>query len=85
MAIIRKRSKLDSKVFVLSILTYLLIFSGCTPRETTRSKFESRKIDSLIKLQDVNDKTVVVKFGYDAITAIKTTQGIVIVDAGIST
>ena len=85
MAIIRKRSKLDSKVVVLSILTYLLIFSGCNPVESARSKSESHKIDSLIQLQKVNDKTVLVRFGYDAITAIKTTKGIVIVDAGIST
>jgi len=53
--------------------------------ETAHSKFESHKIDLLIKLQNVNNRTVLVKFGYDAITAIKTTKGIVIVDSGIST
>lgn len=85
MTTIRNRSQLDNKVVIVSILTYLLIFSGCTPGETAQSKSESLRIDSLIKLQDVNDRTVLVRFGYDAITAIKTTKGIVIVDAGIST
>jgi len=85
MTAIRKRSQPDNKVLVFPILIYLLIFSGCNPGETAHSKFESHKIDSLIKLQNVNDRTVLVKFGYDAITAIKTTKGIVIVDAGIST
>lgn len=85
MTIIRKRQQLENKVVVFSILIYLLIISGCTPGETAPGKSESHKIDSLIKLQDINDRTVMVRFGYDAITAIKTTKGIVIVDAGIST
>lgn len=85
MNLLRKRSQLDNKVSLFPILICLLCFIGCNPRETASSKFESCKIDSLIKLQYVNDRTVIVKFGYDAITAIKTTKGIAVVDAGIST
>lgn len=85
MTTIRKRLQLDNKVVVFSIFICLFIFSGCTPGEPAQSKTESHKIDSLIKLKYVNDRTVLVRFGYDALTAIKTTRGIVIVDAGIST
>ena len=85
MTSLRQRSQLDKKVSLFLILIYFLCFLGCNPRETSYTKFESNKIDSLIKLQYVNDRTVIVKFGYDALTAIKTTEGIIVVDAGIST
>ncbi len=64
---------------------YLYSFSGCSSRQITLNNIESQKVDSLIKVQKVNDRTIIVNFGYDAITAIKTEQGIVLVDAGIST
>jgi glyoxylase-like metal-dependent hydrolase (beta-lactamase superfamily II) len=43
------------------------------------------KVDSLLRVQKINSHTLLVNFGYDAITAIETDQGIVIVDSGIST
>ena len=85
MTSLRQISILDKKVSLTLILIYFLCISGCNPRETSYTKFESDKIDSLIKLQYVNDRTVIVKFGYDALTAIKATEGIVVIDAGIST
>jgi glyoxylase-like metal-dependent hydrolase (beta-lactamase superfamily II) len=42
-------------------------------------------VDSLIQDQWVNEKTYLVSFGAEAITAILTEKGIVVVDAGIST
>ncbi len=60
-------------------------FSGCSSKQITLSNIDSQKVDSLIKVQKVNDRTIIVNFGYDAVTAIKTEQGIVLVDAGIST
>jgi len=63
---------------------YFYSFSGCSSKQITLSNIESQKVDSLIKVQKVNDRTIIVSFGYDAITAIKTEQGIVLVDAGIS-
>lgn len=42
-------------------------------------------IDSLIQVNRINEKTVLVSFGSDAITAINTEEGIVLIDAGIST
>jgi cyclase len=64
---------------------YLNSFSGCSSKQITLSNIDSQKVDSLIKVQKVNDRTIIVNFGYDAITAIKTDQGIILVDAGIST
>jgi glyoxylase-like metal-dependent hydrolase (beta-lactamase superfamily II) len=60
-------------------------FTGCSTNQINQNKIESQKIASLIKVRKVNDCTVLVNFGYDAVTAIKTTHGIVLVDAGIST
>jgi cyclase len=70
-------------VFLLCDL--LFSFSGCGSRRNTLSSLDSQKADSLLKVQKVNDRTVIVNFGYDAVTAIKTEQGIVLIDAGIST
>ncbi len=66
-------------------MIFSLVLSGCGSKDIYKNKTESQKIDSLIKVQEINDRTVLVKFGYDAITAIKTTKGIVLIDAGIST
>jgi len=73
------------RMSVLSVL--LLVFSvpGCNSQEINLSKADSQRVDSLISVLEINDRTILVKFGYDAVTAIKTSYGIVVVDAGIST
>ena len=78
---------MDKKISVLIIYILICIhsFSGCSSNQINLNKIESQKVDSLIKVQKVNDHTVMVSFGYDAVTGIKTTHGIVLVDAGIST
>jgi len=78
---------MDKKISILIIYILICIhsFSGCSSNQINQNKIESQKVDSLIKVQKVNDHTVMVNFGYDAVTAIKTTHGIVLVDAGIST
>src|SRR5512139_2361535 len=60
-------------------------FSGCSSKQNTFNNIDSTKVDSLLRVQKINNRTLLVNFGYDAITAIETDQGIVIVDAGIST
>lgn len=70
---------------VIYVLICIHLFSGCSSNQINLNKSESQKIDSLIQIQKVNDRTVIVKFGFDAVTAIRTTDGIVLVDAGIST
>ena len=70
---------------IIYILICIHLFSGCSSNQNNQNVLDSKKIDTLIKVQKVNDRTVVVNFGFDAVTAIKTMHGIVLVDAGIST
>ena len=43
-----------------------------------------RKIEELIKVNRLNERAIVVSMGYDAVSAISTQEGIVVIDAGIS-
>jgi glyoxylase-like metal-dependent hydrolase (beta-lactamase superfamily II) len=67
-------------------LIYLLMYSfpDCNSLEVSAIYVTSQKIDSLIEIQRVNERCILIKFGTDAITALKTKKGIVIIDAGIS-
>jgi glyoxylase-like metal-dependent hydrolase (beta-lactamase superfamily II) len=70
-------------IFFISICLYS--FSGCGSKQITLKEIDLLKVDSLIKVQKINDRAIIVNFGYDAVTAIKTELGIVLIDAGIST
>jgi cyclase len=70
---------------IFLICIYLYSFSGCRSKQNCLDNIDSQEVDSLIKVQKINDRTIMVTFGYDAITAIKTDHGIVVIDAGIST
>ena len=72
-------------LIIFFLCDFLYSFSGCSSKQITLSNIDSQKVDSLIKVQRINDRTIIINFGYDAITAIKTEQGIILVDAGIST
>src|SRR4030042_6446780 len=63
----------------------LCVLPGCSSEKNTSNRTESRKICSLIRVQKLNDRSILVNFGYDAVSAINTEQGIVVIDAGIST
>jgi cyclase len=76
---------IKGSIIILIFCVFLYSFLGCGSKLITLNNIDSQKVDSLIKVQKVNDRTIIVNFGYDAITAIKTEQGIVLVDAGIST
>jgi len=54
-------------------------------RSQTLSTEDHQRIDSLIRVQPINDKTILITFGPDAVTGIHTDSGIVVIDAGIST
>jgi glyoxylase-like metal-dependent hydrolase (beta-lactamase superfamily II) len=69
----------------LFLCFWLYSLTGCSPKQSTYNDIDSKKVDSLIRVQRINSRTLLVNFGYDAITGIVTEQGIVIVDAGIST
>ncbi len=76
-------------VIILNIFLSLglLIVSpiACRSHKTSQAENTNRMIDSLIRVRQVNDKTLLVTFGADAVTAVNTKKGIVIIDAGIST
>jgi glyoxylase-like metal-dependent hydrolase (beta-lactamase superfamily II) len=69
---------------ILFLSIWLFSITGCNSG-TAVSDIDSSKIDSLISIRKINDRTLLVNFGYDAISAIKTERGILIIDAGIST
>lgn len=62
------------------------LFAQAFDTDTSKPCINSfNQIDSLIVVKKINDKSILVMFGSDAITAIKTQEGIVVIDAGIST
>jgi len=67
-------------------LIFLLMYSfpACNSHVVSTIDVTSQKIDSLIEIQRVNEHCILIKFGTDAITALKTKKGIVVIDAGIS-
>lgn len=73
------------RISVLSFLILIFSLPGCDSLEINLNRIDSQRVDSLIRVLEINDRTILVKFGYDAVTAIKTSEGIVVVDAGIST
>lgn len=66
---------------LLLVLAPGLANSGHCQTQTGREA----TIDSLIRVNRINEKTILITFGADAVTAINTRDGIVMIDAGIST
>lgn len=64
-------------VIIAIISTALDIYSKEFPADSI--------IESFIITNKINNKTLLINFGPDAVTAIKTQKGIVVIDAGIST
>ncbi len=68
---------------VISLLCVLLLMIW-NLFATDKSNIISDNIDKYLKVNKLNDKAIIVSLGYDAVTAIKTQKGIVVIDAGIS-
>jgi cyclase len=60
-------------------------FSAWNNLLNVQSDSSVQQSDSLIIIDRLNDKTILIRFGYDAVIAISTQKGIVVADAGIST
>lgn len=77
--------------YIFSLIVWLPGLFSCHPHASSRADEtnalidSNAMIDSLIQIQRINESTMVVKFGADAISALHTDQGIVVIDAGIST
>jgi len=72
-------------VKILVVYYCICSLPGCISAQNASNRIDSQKIDSLINVHKLNDHAILVNFGYDAVSAINTEQGIVIIDAGIST
>lgn len=79
-----KTSKLNQLFLFASVFLMVYIFFTCNAQENNPDNETEHLIDSLIETNRLNDKTLLVTFGADVITAINTQKGILIIDAGIS-
>lgn len=71
-------------IVLTGIVTGIFLMScSNSHRDLANGKNESLT-DSLIQVKQIHDKVILICFGSDAIAAINTTNGIVVVDAGIS-
>lgn len=73
-----------SAFIVFLMVFWILPLFSCISQDSAAIDETSLKIDSLIELNQISKNCVLINFGADAITAIKTKKGIVVIDAGIS-
>lgn len=66
------------------ILLLLVFAAGLYTQENKNHILNTALIDSLTEVIKLNEKTRMIRFGSDAVSAINTKEGIIIVDAGIS-
>jgi glyoxylase-like metal-dependent hydrolase (beta-lactamase superfamily II) len=79
-----KTNKRVTTIFI-SLIVLLSGLNSCQPQTKSQVSEHNSLIDSLIHINRINERAIVVSFGADAISAINTNDGIVIIDAGIST
>lgn len=71
--------KINSLIFVL------ILSSGCIFAQNPAAiNNDNNTIDTLINCNKIRNNVVLITFGADAVTAINTKEGIVVIDAGIS-
>jgi glyoxylase-like metal-dependent hydrolase (beta-lactamase superfamily II) len=74
---------LDS-IILPALLTFMVAgLISCNSIVTSRENYADQLTDSLIRKERLADQTILISFGGEAITAIETKKGIVVVDAGI--
>jgi glyoxylase-like metal-dependent hydrolase (beta-lactamase superfamily II) len=73
-----------STTYLLLIIVLANLYA-CNSNKTSQTDNTPSLVDSLIQIHRIDEKTILVSFGVDAITAINTDKGIVVIDAGIST
>ena len=78
------KKKLLIKSFIIISTVCILLAILWSLFEPHRGDKLSDTIDKYIKVDKLSDRVIVVKIGYDAVTAIATQKGIVVIDAGIS-
>ena len=78
------KKKLLIKSFIIISTVCILLLILWSLFEPHRGDKLSDTIDKYIKVDKLSDKVIVVKMGYDAVAAIATQKGIMVIDAGIS-
>jgi glyoxylase-like metal-dependent hydrolase (beta-lactamase superfamily II) len=75
------------KIFILRRLAFLVAYSILFLNNilSAKNNISFQLPESFIKVESLKNGIVLIRFGYDAITAIETQKGIVVIDAGIST
>lgn len=72
---------------LLKCLYLIAFFTGlhaCDSNSLPPADYSHSLIDSLIQIQRINEKFILVSFGAETVSAINTEKGIVLIDAGIS-
>ncbi len=76
---------MKKSLFIVSlIIPVLTLFAAIFIFSTQPPNTENHNIGKFIKAEIVSEKVTVVRMDYDAVTAIATQNGIVVIDAGIS-
>ena len=73
-------------IIALLVLTVIIIISFSVNNFYLSDYSDTMRIktDEFIQVVKLSERVIVVKIGYDAVTAIATQKGIVVIDAGIS-
>ena len=69
----------------LYFIAFLAGLHACIPNSAPALEDSQSRVDSLFQIHTSNERTSMVTFGAEAISAINTEIGIVVIDAGIST
>ncbi|RIH64170.1 MBL fold metallo-hydrolase [Mariniphaga sediminis] len=81
-----KKRKMETKIISIFLVSFLISLNQYAQDiDNNQPNRTNNLIDSLIQINRINDNTIMALFGSDAITAINTDKGIVLIDAGIST
>lgn len=65
----------------ITVILLLLLLKVLAPKQ---DDLMDNNVEAYIKVKKLTDKVITVSLGYDAVTAINTKNGIVVIDAGIS-
>lgn len=75
---------LSQHILLLLLICSALLLDACQKNPVKGNSGAQKQTDSLISVNQIRNNVICVSFGADAITAVKTQTGIVLVDAGIS-
>ena len=82
-----KKNQMKTKKLIRIISSFVAAFVLCTTSAFAQSQTRNYEIDDLINVVRISDRVIVVRTGinfFDAVTAIATEKGIVMLDAGFT-